>query len=108
MSIASRIHRAEEGLGDALLWEEALKISARTGQSPQEIVDDAIELVRKYEHFEVPLPGGKVNIEPMLRAMSEGEGFDYAELVQDFKLLLRRQAARERRAAKRNLGHLED
>jgi hypothetical protein len=43
-----------------------------------------------------------VDLGPMLRAIAEGEGFDYEELVEDVKRLIRRQAARERRASRRN------
>ena len=98
MSLGARLARAEAGLSDALLWYEAQKIAAETGRLPEQVFEEAREMLRKYQHLERRLRGGKVDVQPMLRALAEGENLDYDELAREVQRTLRRWRRREGRA----------
>jgi hypothetical protein len=97
MALNSRLAKAEAGLPDALLWREALKVAAETGERPEDIYFEGRRLIREYGHYEVHLPGGMVDIEPMLRAMAEGEGWDVDVLVAEARRVVRNLHRRHRR-----------
>ena len=90
MSITSRLAKAEDGLLDALFWQEAQTTARKTGEDPMKLYEELRQIDRTYGHYLVRLPNGKVDAEPMLRAIAAGEGFDYDELKDDFTRLLRR------------------
>ena len=102
VSLRGRLAKAEGGLGDALLWSEAQKLAAEFGEPPEQIFQEARQLINRYWHLAKPRPGGRVDIDPVLRAIAEGEGLDYDELVLEVRRNLRHQRVREaRRPVKR-------
>jgi hypothetical protein len=96
MPLSSRLQRVEANLNDALLWQEAERVAARTGGNPRELVARSWRLVNQYEHLIVPLPRGRMDLEPMLRAIAEAERLDYEQLATEVEALLPRIGARER------------
>ena len=97
MSLSARLARAEGGLDDALLWFEVKKIAPELDVRPEEFFKQARETIARYWHLAVPQSGGRVDVEPVLRALADGEKLDYDELVLEVKRTLRRWRAREKR-----------
>ena len=63
----------------------------------EEMYAEARDISDRYWHLAKPLPSGKVDIEPVLRAIAKDDDLDYDELLAEVKRDLRRQRARERR-----------
>ena len=97
---AARIAKAEANVDDAVLWIEAQRLAAGTGERPDLIYQDARRILQRYGHLQVDRPNGKVDIEPMLRAIAEGEGLDYDDLAREARKALRRRRARDARRRK--------
>jgi hypothetical protein len=100
MALESRLSNAEADLSDALIWKEALKVAAETGERPEDVYHETRDLIEKYRHYEVHLPGGTVDIEPLLRAMAEGEGWDVDLLISEARQALRNMKRRQRQRKK--------
>ena len=99
-AVRSRLTKAEGSLGDALLWFEIQKLAADIGGDPKELYQEARDLIDRYWHLAKPLPGGTLDIEPVLRAMADDEHLDYDELLHDVKRMLRQWRRRESRRRK--------
>jgi hypothetical protein len=100
VSLGARLARAEGGLGDALLWREIQKLASETGADPKELYWEARELCDRYRHLAKPCADGRLDFEPVLRAMADGEEMDYDELLNDVKRALRQQRRRAARYRK--------
>jgi len=98
--VGGRLAKAEGSLGDALLWFEVEKLAADIGGDPKELYQEARDLIDRYWHLARPLPEGRLDIDPVLHAMAEGEHLDYDELRNDVKRLLRQWRRRESRRRK--------
>ncbi len=90
MSIGSRLHSAEERLGERLLRDEARVVAAVCGLDADELYQEAETLIARYWHMVRPKRGGRLNLDPVLRAMAEDGGFDYDQLRAEFRQSLRR------------------
>ena len=105
MSLKARIDTAQARIGDFLLWIEAQRIAEETGESPETVYEQGRRLAEKYAHLEVHLPGGRVDIEAVLKAMARDEGFDYellsAEAHRVVRDMEREISRRKNRARKR-------
>ena len=75
-AVSGRLAKAEGSLGDALLWFEVEKLAADIGGDPKELYQEARALIDRYWHLAKPLPGGTVDVEPVLLALAEGEHLD--------------------------------
>ena len=91
MRITARLERVEADLTEALLWEGVQEVAAETGLNAAELVKEAREIANRYLHLAVPMGGGKADIEPALRAMADGEGVEYEELLRAARRTPRRQ-----------------
>jgi hypothetical protein len=100
MTLSARLTKAELGLSDALMWSEAVRLAQELGERPEVIHRQAQTFIDKYWHLARPGAGGVIDAEPVLRAMAEGEGLEYDELVVETKRLLRRQRARAKRRSR--------
>jgi hypothetical protein len=100
VSLRTRLTKAEDGLGDALLWREIQKLATELELDPNELYREARELCDRYRHLAIPCADGRVDFEPVLRAMADGEDMDYDELLHDVKRALRQQRRREARYRK--------
>jgi len=97
MSITARLAKAEAGLGDALRWREAERLAREFDKSAQSFYDEIRTLEEKYRGYEVVLPNGMVDFEPMIRAAAEREGVDYEELMTACRQIVRRTTRRLRK-----------
>src|SRR5215217_5267921 len=100
MSINRRLKKAEDYIGDAVLWSEVRKLASETGEDPTELYRESREVIDRYWHLARPLTSGWVDIEPVLRAVAKGEDLDYEELLKEAKRSLRNL---RRRVASRQL-----
>ena len=90
MSLSTRLARIEASLLDAVYEHELGLIARRSGAPLSEVKQEAEWLARKYDRFAVELSNGMYDIEPVLRAAAEGEGFDLDELMKDARRMIRK------------------
>ncbi len=100
MSMTTRVSKAEERLNERLLWEEAERAAAECGLEAGELYREAQEIIARYWHLARRGRGGRLNLDPVMRAMAEDDGLDYKELREEMKQTLRRSRAGERRRRK--------
>jgi hypothetical protein len=105
VSLKGRVTKAQSRLGDALLWLEAQRLAKETGERAETLYREGHRLAEQYGHLEVRLPGGRVDMEPMLKAMAQAEGFDYEQISAEAHRTLRaleREFSRRRNRARKN------
>ena len=85
MSLGTRLGAVEASTWDTLLWHEVSRLAAEHDLPPEDIFGAARDIIDRYGHLAETRPSGRLNLKPVLRAMADAEGLDYAVLTDAVK-----------------------